>query len=438
MKYSVKFYPEIRFEKIDKTKSEKRAEDPDNYKEIVKNVPVMLSVTYSQKRMFYYTGQSCDINQWKPGKEKDETGKLKNNQVAPKGQTSQSFNAELNRIKTAVDDLFKVYEATNVTPTPDQLRNDLKTKLGKEVKKEQEPEKVGFFDRFEQYMKDAPLSHGRVKHVGTTRNKVQSFRPDTTFDSIDSQYLTDFKNYLLGECNLSNNTTVCEIRRLRAFFGWSIKKRWTDNYPFSSFEIGVESYGTPIYITIEERDKLYNAVIVDKTLAIVRDIFVFQCLIGCRVGDLLKLTRANIIGDDLEYIAGKTKDNEPRVVSIPLSGKAKAILAKYNLPEGKILPFLNEPNYNEHLKLLFKLDSVKLTRKVTVPDPKSRMNVQKSIADIVSSHMARKVFIGGLHKKGVKNEIIASMSGHVENSKAFSRYYKVDKEMQRDAMKEIE
>ncbi len=52
--------------------------------------------------------------------------------------------------------------------------------------------------------------------------------------------------------------------------------------------------------------------------------------------------------------------------------------------------------------------------------------------------MARRIFIGGLHKKGVKNEIIASMSGHVKDSKAFARYYTIDEEDQKKAMKEIE
>lgn len=412
MKYSIKFYPEKRNGKTD-------------------NVPVRLSVTYPSNRMEFYTGKRCNVLQWDV-----EASRMKKNQIAPDGSTSSKFNSYLDEIKVAVDSLFKIYEATSVTPTPEQLRNDLKTKLGKEVKIE--PEKIGFFERFEQYMKDAPLSHGRVKHVGTTRNKVQSFRPGTTFDSVDSQYLTDFKNYLLGECNLSNNTTVCEIRRLRAFFGWAKGKGWTANYPFTSFEIGQESYGKPVYITIEERDKLYHAIIKDKTLAIVRDIFCFQSFIGCRVGDLLKMTKANIIGGNIEYIASKKKGKDPRVARVPLTEKAKAILAKYNFPDGKLLPFLNEPDYNEHLKLLFKLETVKLTRMVTIPDPKTRTNVQISIADLVSSHMARKIFIGALYKKGIKNEIIASMSGHVENSKAFSRYYNIDEEDQKAAMKAIE
>jgi len=338
------------------------------------------------------------------------------------------------------DTIFKAYnsEQNKEIKTSDWLQDAVNRLIRPEAFIVAEPTLSTFFERFEQYMKDAPLSPGRVKHVGTTRNKVQSFRPDTTFESVTSQYLTDFKNYLSGKCGLANNTVVSELRRLRAFFGWANKKDWTTNYPFKSFEIGSESYGDPVYITVEERDRLYYAEIKDKNLAIVRDIFCFQCFIGCRVGDLLRMTKANIIRGNVEYIAGKTKDDKPRVARIPLTEKAKTILNRYNLADNKILPFPNEPDYNEYLKLLFKLDTVKLTRMVTVPDPKTRMSVQRSIADLASSHMARRVFIGALHKKGVKNEIIASMSGHVKDSKAFARYYSIDEEDQIKAMKEIE
>jgi site-specific recombinase XerD len=420
MKYSVKFYPERRNGKIE-------------------NVPVRLSVTYPSNRMEYYTGKRCNIDEDPKKSQWDiETSRMKKNQIAPDGSTSSKFNSDLDEIKVAIDSLFKIYDATKVTPTPDQLRNDLKTKLGKEVKKEQEPERIGIFARFDQYIKDAPLSHGRKKHLKTTYNKAKEFNPNTSFENLTIQYLTEFQNYLLGDCNLSKNTVISELRRFRAFYSYAIKHEWTNQDPFKSFSIGQESFGDPVFISIDERDKLFNAKIENESLARVRDIFVFQCLVGCRVGDLTHLKKSNIIDGCIEYIASKTKDDKTRVARIPLTEKAKAILAKYDLPDGAILPFISDQKYNEGIKKLFKLDSVKLTRIVTVADPKTRMNVQKSIADVASSHMARRVFVGGLHRKGIKNETIASMSGHAENSRAFSRYYNIDKEDQKEAMKAIE
>jgi hypothetical protein len=51
--------------------------------------------------------------------------------------------------------------------------------------------------------------------------------------------------------------------------------------------------------------------------------------------------------------------------------------------------------------------------------------------------MARRSFIGNMFGK-IDSAIIGSMSGHVNNSKAFARYYDVSKELQQQAIKFIE
>lgn len=418
MKYSIKYYPERR-------------------KDIVSNVPVMLSVTYSKQRMFYYTGKRCNIDEdKKKGQWNYQDSKLKQNQITPDGHTSQSFNSDLTDITKAVNDLFKVYELSQIIPSPNQLRDDLKKKLGKEVK---EPEKTGFFERFEQYKKDAELSHNSKKKHGTTLNKIKAFNPDTTFEKVDVQYLTDFQNFLLtdkAEGKLSKNSVISILRSFRTFINYANELDWSNIYPFKKFKLDTESYGEPVFITIEERDKLYDAEIDNECLARVRDMFVFQCFIGCRVSDLVKLKKSNIIDGCIEYIAIKTEGKNAKVARIPLTEKAMKILDKYDFPNGDLLPYITDQRYNEYIKALFR--KVKLKRMVTVADPNTRKSVQKPICDIATSHMARRVFIGNLHHKGAKNEIIASMSGHVENSKAFSRYYNINKEDQTEAMKLIE
>ena len=61
----------------------------------------------------------------------------------------------------------------------------------------------------------------------------------------------------------------------------------------------------PVYLTLEERDKVYYADLsgMGPTYPVYRDIFMFQCLIGCRVSDLNRLTKANIVGADLNELA---------------------------------------------------------------------------------------------------------------------------------------
>jgi len=331
-------------------------------------------------------------------------------------------------------ELFKTYELNKTIPTPTQVREDLKKNINKEEIEIIPPKEVSFFQYFKKYIDEAPVSPGRKKHLNTTYNKVLKYRADTTFENLDAQYLTDFRKDLMKV--IGRNTLSSELKRLRAFYSYAYRMEWTTKDPFKAFKIDSESYGDPIFITLEERDQLYEAQIEDPELAHVRDIFILQCFIGCRVGDLTTLKHSNIIDGCIEYIAGKTKENKPRVARVPLTKKALAIIAKYNLPNGDLVTYITDQKYNLSLKLLFK--NQKIERMVTIIDPKTRKSIQKSIADLASTHMARRVFIGGLHHKGAKNEIIASMSGHSENSKAFARYYNIGKEDQQSAITLIE
>jgi len=422
MKYTLKFYSEKRSKMINGIKTP-----------ITLNVPLIMSVSFDNNQMLYFTGKRCNIAQWKT-----EDQCLTKNVTLPNGQSRQDFHSDLNKLRWIVDELFKSYSFASILPSVHQLRDDLKTNIDKEDIEIQKPEVLSFFDCFKKYVEDSPVTPGRKKQLNKTRNKLLKFNPDTTFEIVNSQYLSDFRTFLLDKekGNLSKNTVSCELRRMRAFYGYANKFEWTTNYPFKNFTIDTEVYGDPIFITTEERDFLFNAEISNPRLAYIRDIFIFQCFIGCRVEDLMSFKRESIIDNCIEYIAGKTVDNKPRTIRVPLTKKAKTIIARYNLPNGDLLPFLSKEKYNKYLKELFK--DQEINRMVTKLDPKTRKYIQVPICDIVSSHMARRVFIGGLHHAGAKDSIIASMSGHAEHSRAFSRYYNIGKEDQQSAISLIE
>ena len=44
------------------------------------------------------------------------------------------------------------------------------------------------------------------------------------------------------------------------------------------------------------------------------DVFIFHCCIGCRVGDLLRLKKSDVIDGAIEYIATKTIADNARTV----------------------------------------------------------------------------------------------------------------------------
>ena len=102
------------------------------------------------------------------------------------------------------------------------------------------------------------------------------------------------------------------------------------------------------------------------------------------------------------------------------------------MPDGRLMPFITDQKYNDYLKDLFK--EVGLTRSVTRQHPTTREQENVRLCDIASSHMARRSFVGNMFGK-VDSAIIASMSGHVANSKSFTRYHDVSRELQQQAIK---
>ena len=228
------------------------------------------------------------------------------------------------------------------------------------------------------------------------------------------------------------NTLVDYFNKIRTFFRWCYDFGYTTNRPFDKFKVGSAVYGTPIYINLDERNKLYAYDFSDNPrLERQRDIFVFQTLIGCRVGDLYRLTKANIVDGSVEYIPDKTIESNPKTLSVPLNSIAQEIIKKYkDIPGDKLFPFVAEQQYNEDIKNILKTAGI--DRMVTVLNPLTRKEEQHPIYDVASSHMARRTFIGNLYKKVKDPNLVGALSGHKEGSKAFARYRDIDDEIKKD------
>lgn len=52
--------------------------------------------------------------------------------------------------------------------------------------------------------------------------------------------------------------------------------------------------------------------------------------------------------------------------------------------------------------------------------------------EITSSHLARRTFVGNLYKQVKDPNLVGSLSGHKEGSKAFARYREIDDEMKKE------
>lgn len=336
-------------------------------------------------------------------------------------------------------------------------------------------QRKSFFELFDDFLEKRKLSKSREKNYLVLKRALQRFElfiirtDDKDFllniNTIDSELISDFESFLTNEHTLYEeykdiydsfpaivggnrkmrkpqqrgvNTINALFNKLRAFVNWCIDNEITDNRPFRNYEAKPDIYGTPYYITIDERNQLYKTDLSKRpSLAIQRDIFIFQCLIGCRVSDLYKMTRDNIIKGAIEYIPRKTKEGRPITVRVPLNSIAKELLQKYeNLAENKLFPFISKQKYNNSIKKMFL--EAGLTRPVTVINPTTSEPEVKPLNEVASSHLARRTFIGNLYKQVKDPNLVGSLSGHKEGSKAFARYRNIDEEMKKDLVKLLE
>lgn len=337
---------------------------------------------------------------------------------------------------------------------------------------------TSFFGVMEKYLEKNSFSHNREKGFRVLIRmmaRYQSFvrltdkeRKDFTLNvhTIDRETIEDFFDYVKNEKALSeeyteifkrllakypteittirksphltergSNTLTILKKKLKAFFNWLYDQGATDNLPFRGMKIGQEKYGTPYYLTLEERNLIADFDLSgNKHLETQRDIFIFQCLIGCRVSDLLNLTDSSLIGNSIEYIPRKTKDKKPVTVQVPLNSRASALVEKYKGVDkkGHLFPFISSQKYNDAIKEVLTACGVK--RMVTVLNPTTGEQEQRPINEIASSHMARRTFIGNLYKKVKDPNLIGVLSGHTEGSKAFARYRDIDEDMKKETV----
>jgi len=226
------------------------------------------------------------------------------------------------------------------------------------------------------------------------------------------------------------------MQKLRSIYRWieSSSKVQIDETLCSECDTYNEVYTDAFYLTKEERNQIDNLKLSDNPkLEVQKDIFIFNCLTGCRYCDLQLLTEKNIHNGQLSYHPLKTrKQANPVIPSIPLSHRALELIDKYRGVDKKnrLFPFKSLTDYNNSIKEIIRLAGI--TRYVYgSSDPTSKF-YHRPIAELATSYTARKTFIGCAYKEVKSQDIISTMSGHAPGSTSFCRYRTIDDDDRRE------
>lgn len=368
-----------------------------------------------------------------------------------------SEEADADALKEAIARFFAAPEKQEATPV-------------QEAVPAMATERMTVLEGFRRYLSENDFSSRHVSETRCIERKIKRYIAwqrqmnymegyEMFLDDLDPAVLSDFREFAasehlyfrefphfyepfkLRECNMteiSPNTLTALMARLTFVLNWCVKRGYMTNESYRSFDHGVLVYGSPYYLTIEERDAVYNADLTGWPQQLIdhRDEFMFQCLVGCRYGDLQRFTKGNIVDGFLEYYPQKSlREGKGGVVRVPLNEKAKTILARQNTDGNRLFPKHCRQSYNSDIKLILHLLGV--NRMVTVLNRHTHETEQHPICELASSHLARRTFIGNLYKKVKDQELVASLTGHSPGSKAFARYRKIDEEMKKEIIDKI-
>ena len=307
----------------------------------------------------------------------------------------------------------------------------------------------------EESYRDGVIGHGRYTVLLGKARKLQRFLTIKGLSAISAreftsdllleyrqfiydeyQYVTKFPElYPKGEgrhaparrCKCT--TVVHDLKALQAFFRELEDTGEIRRSPFKkiSFEkrrsIMHVMYDAPIFLKAEELRRVM-ATEVPPELQWVKDVFVLNCALGCRIGDLLRLTMDKVAVSDegipyVHYIPSKTARSQGthHEIQTPLIEPALEIIRRTRLAFIGHNPKYEREVYNKKLRNL--LEYCGIDRPVCLYDHVLADNVYRPLYEVASSKLARKTHVDMLTKVQI-NYYAAGL--HQPGSDAVFRY----------------
>lgn len=336
--------------------------------------------------------------------------------VKKNGNDESEINFALNEFKRIISkaELDTKFEPSSLTL--DFVRTRLEEAKGKKKRS------FTFYDAFEEYIREAEvkktINSKRIYEI--TRDKIKAFDSDKryllSFDNIDSKFESKFTEYLMIDCGLVNNTIGRYIKTIKSFMHFATERGYTNNYKFKSFKV-IKQDADIIYLTEEELLKIYNLAGLSKSLSMVRDAFCLGCFTGLRFSDLSDLRIANLKDNFIELKSKKTRD----FLRIPLNDYAKEILKKH---EGNPPVMISNQKMNDYIKAIGESAGISTPIILTKYQGATKIEKAEPKHKFLSSHTARRTFVTLSLEKGMRPEVVMSITGH-KDYPTFKKYIKL-------------
>jgi integrase len=341
-----------------------------------------------------------------------------------KGRTKEAIeiNSVINQIGRygdAFEKVCTVLEAQGIDLTVSLIRGELDYEF-----KKTSSAPNSFFTVFDQFIKEKKdlgnITDGTIARYENIKTLLQEFSIEKkytlNFHSINENFYVNWVNYSRIKLEHKNNTLGRNIGFIKTFMNWAMKKKYHMNYDFKEFK-KISSETDEIALSLEEVKTLYDYDFSkNPRLEKVRDVFIFGCVTGMRYSDYSRINRTNIRNGQIFINTKKQKSN----VGIPLNKYSAAILEKYQFN----LPVISPQKFREYIKEACKeveMDEI-ITKTSFIGNKRIEEKFKKH--EMISTHTARRTFITISLDKGMRPEVVMSITGHKSYS-SFKKYIKL-------------
>lgn len=316
----------------------------------------------------------------------------------------------------------------------DRLRHDLSRKSAQTTTEHQD-RTLTFWSGFDLFLAAKATDRGertiaKYRTLHTVLTEFERTFGKITFASLSHDFYDDFKQYLITKRKLTNNTIGKYVSTLKTYLSWADDRGADLPRDYRKFKVDEEGVEV-VALTWDELERLERLDVQEMPrLDRVKDLFLFACYTGARFGDVQHLHFDDVRGSVWSLRMTKTR-SETRIHLIP---KAMSILTKYRA-EGR-LPKISSQRMNDYLKELGQraeiIEPVRIVRYMGA----TRVEERGPKWQFLSSHVARRTFVTLSLERGMRPELLMSLTGH-RSFKTMKKYIALTENSRAEAMQTV-
>ena len=341
-----------------------------------------------------------------------------------KYQNHLQLSAFLQKAKLKAERDYLILLTNEATITPPIIKDIMLKALAGEKAVAQN--KITFWQVYDEFIREKTRSIKKttITKYNSTKKALVGFEKKhypLSFDKMNMQFYIDFKTYSAETLKHLNNTISKNLRSIKTFLAWAEihPKKYNTCPDYKRFKGEIDE-PEPIYLNESELVRFINFDAGSSTSQQKsRDIFIFQCHTGQRIGDVLSLRKQDIRlvenGPAREWVLYQQKGNKKYPIYIPILDAAEEILNRYckDIQDGDLI-FAGQSNVmlNKNIKKIAK--AVKIDTIITKVNYCGRKRIQltKCKHSFIGTHTARKTFISLSLQRGMRPEQLKSITGH--------------------------